>query len=218
MKQKLINILEPLWTVCIVAGITLTVFTTMQIESLIFLVLGLIFLLVDMWIADRKHKESDTIYFAKLKPNAIIPSKREEDGCLDIYACIDEPVIIPPHTNKLIPTGIASAFNSKYRIAFRERGSNTKSNLIVMAGQIDSGYKGEYFVSLFNGNDIPVELTNTVMELEKTEDFIRVPISKAICQFAVEPVPQVKIKEITYNQIKEFKSNRGISCLGGSGK
>ena len=54
--------------------------------------------------------------------------------------------------------------------------------------------------------------------MEKTEDFIKVPASKAVCQFAVEPVPDVKIKEITYNQIQEFKSDRGISCLGGSGK
>lgn len=197
---------------------TLTAFTDMRMASIVLLFIGLILLLVGVWITDKNKKESDIVYFAKTKPNAIIPSKREEDGNYDLYACIDEPVIILPHTNKLIPTGIASVFNSKYRIGFRERGSNTKSNLIVMAGQIDSGYRGEYFVSLFNGNDIPVELTNIITEVEKTEDFIKVPASKAVCQFAVEPVPDVKIKEITYNQIQEFKSDRGISCLGGSGK
>lgn len=33
----------------------------------------------------------NSIYFAKLKDEAIIPSKREEDGAFDVYACFDEP-------------------------------------------------------------------------------------------------------------------------------
>ena len=28
----------------------------------------------------------DRLIFAKMKSNAVIPSKREEDGCYDIYA------------------------------------------------------------------------------------------------------------------------------------
>jgi len=36
---------------------------------------------------------STQIYFAKVKQNAIIPSKREEDGCYDVYACFDEDYI-----------------------------------------------------------------------------------------------------------------------------
>jgi dUTP pyrophosphatase len=161
----------------------------------------------------------DIIYFAKVKPNAIIPTKRDEDGCYDIYACLDEDnLIIQPHTVVLIPTGIASVFSSTYRIAFRERGSNTTSNLEVMAGQIDSGYRGEYFVALQNNNNIPVEITKLIDKVEKTEDFIRVPYSKAICQFAIEEVPQVHINEITYDELLQFKSERGIGCLGSSNK
>ena len=34
------------------------------------------------------------IYFAKTKENAIIPSKRTEDGCYDLYACIDHNMLI----------------------------------------------------------------------------------------------------------------------------
>ena len=56
----------------------------------------------------------DELYFAKVKPDAIIPSKRDEDAAMDIYACFDEDyLVIPPHTTILIPTGIASAFSSK---------------------------------------------------------------------------------------------------------
>lgn len=159
------------------------------------------------------------IYFAKISPNAIIPTKRDEDGCYDLYACFDDyEIIIPPHTVKLISTGIASAFNPKYRIALRERGSNTKSNLSVMAGQIDSGYRNGYFVALHNNNDIPVEITKSVVEVEKTTDFIRVPYSKAICQFAIEEVPVMTIQEIPYKDLLEMGSERGIGSLGSSNK
>ena len=38
------------------------------------------------------------IKFAKVKPNAKIPTKRLEDAGLDIYACFDEPNIVIRHT------------------------------------------------------------------------------------------------------------------------
>ncbi len=161
----------------------------------------------------------ETIYFAKVKPNAIIPTRRDEDGCYDLYACFTEDnIVIQPHTVKLIPTGIASAFSPKYRIGFRERGTNTKINAIVMAGQIDSGFRGEYFVALQNNNDIPLEITKSITDIEKTPDYIRFPYSKAICQFAIEEVPQVNIEEITYDKLKQISSERGMGCLGSSNK
>ena len=80
------------------------------------------------------------------------PSKREADGCYDIYANFEEEfMVIQPNQVKLIPTKIFSKFDSKYRISVRERGSNTKSGMIVMAGQIDSNYRGEWFVAIYNG-------------------------------------------------------------------
>ncbi|MDF2950458.1 MAG: deoxyUTP pyrophosphatase [Anaerocolumna sp.] len=163
-------------------------------------------------------KENELL-FAKVRDGAIIPSKREEDGCFDIYACFNEEyMVIPPHTNKLIPTGIASAFTPKYRLAIRERGSNTKSTLITMAGQVDSGYRGEIFVSLYNGNDIHIEITKNIIEVEKTEDLIRVPYTKAIAQFAIEEVPVMNVKEISYEYLVKIESERGIGKLGSSTK
>jgi len=166
------------------------------------------------------------VYFSKVKPDAIIPTKREEDGCYDIYACFNEnEIIIPAHTVKLIPTGIASAFPPDYRIAFRERGSNTKSTLQVMAGQIDSGYRGEFFTALYNGNDCPVTISkdfNDVTKTYKTEsdelEEVFVPYKKAICQFAIEEVPKVIINEISYEDLQKFISERGIGKLGSSNK
>jgi dUTP pyrophosphatase len=87
-----------------------------------------------------------------------------------------------------------------------------------MAGQIDSGYRGSIFVSLYNGNDVPVEISKSISEVEKTEDFIRVPKSKAIAQFAMEEVPQMNIKEVTYEELLTIESERGIGSLGSSNK
>ena len=66
----------------------------------------------------------DDLYFAKVKPEAIIPSKRDEDAAYDLYACFDEDyMVIAPHTTKLVPTGIATAFSSDYVAIVKERGS-----------------------------------------------------------------------------------------------
>ena len=161
----------------------------------------------------------DTIYFAKIKPTAQIPYKRDEDWCYDIYACFDEnELILKPFTTTLVPTWIASIFNKKYRIWIRERSSNSKTTLKVSAGQIDSGYRWEYFVALYNGNEIPVEISKSVNEIVKTHQLIRHPYSKAIAQFAIELVPQTSIQEVSYEEIQKIVSERGIWALWSSGK
>lgn len=163
--------------------------------------------------------EENELLFAKTKENAIIPSKRDEDGCYDIYACFDEEEVeIEPFTNKLIDSGIATAFDKRWRLAIRERGSNSKSGLITMSGQVDSGYRGSIFVSLYNANSVPVIISKNVDALEKTDDYIKVPYSKAIAQFAMEEVPVLEEKEIDYEILKTIASERGVGALGSSGK
>lgn len=161
---------------------------------------------------------SNRILFAKVNPDAIIPSKRDEDGCYDLYICTSEDVVIQPHQIKLIPTGICSTFSSKYRIGIRERGSNTKSGLITVAGQIDSGFTGEWFLALYNTHDVPVCITRDVKEVIKTEDFVLIPYNKAQAQFSIEVIPQVKVQEVDLAYIKGLNTNRGENCLGSSGK
>lgn len=160
------------------------------------------------------------IRFGKLNENAKIPAYATDgSGWADIYACFEDyEMAIPPHTTKLIPTGLCSAFNKEYRVKFAERGSNTKSGLIVQAGCIDSDYTGEWFVALHNSNNIPLEITKGVDEVECTEDFIRVPYSKAICQMGIEIIPKVAIVEGDVGEIVSRKTQRGDGCLGSSRK
>lgn len=160
----------------------------------------------------------DNIKFARVDDSVKFPTKRSEDGCYDIYAHITEDFVIPSHTNELIPTGLHSAFDKKYRIAIRERGSNTKANMIVMAGQIDSGYRGEWFVSIYNGNNKDIILSNDVDRVFDNGNVIYVPTSKAIAQFAVEYVPVVNISEISVEELQKIDSERGTGALGSSNK
>ena len=163
------------------------------------------------------------IKFAKVNPDAKIPTKRTEDAGFDLYACLDEYVdwiCIPPHTSQLIPTGIASAFDSDWAVIFRERGSTGVKNMKINAGVIDSGFRGEYFVSLYNGNDIPVYITKYMdgEQAPEAKDAILYPYSKAIAQALVIPVPTTNVEEISYEELQDIPSERGVGQLGSSNK
>ena len=164
----------------------------------------------------------DELYFAKVKPNAIIPSKREEDAAYDIYACFDEDyLVIPPHQTILIPTGIATVFSSKWVALLRERGSNGSKGLAQRAGVIDSGYRGEWFVPLTNTNRVPIVIVKKGVELPliyENSHAILYPYEKGIAQLLMVEVPKLRTKEITYEELLQFNSERGTGALGSSGK
>mgnify|MGYP000734891585 FL=1 len=81
-----------------------------------------------------------TVKFAKVRPTAVIPTKRDEDAGFDIYADFeDDFIIIDPHTTTLIPTGIASACDVDYCFILKERGSTGSKGIAQRCGVIDSG-------------------------------------------------------------------------------
>lgn len=159
------------------------------------------------------------IMFAKLREGAIIPSKRDEDSDYDLYACFEEEeFVIPALSTRLVPTGIISAFDESLGVKFEERGSNTKWCGIVQAGVIDSGYRGEWFCAIYNGNTLPVHISKAVSEVQRLEDRVMVPYSKAVCQFNVREIPKVDIQEVRPETVLACESARGAGALGSSGK
>ncbi len=159
------------------------------------------------------------ILFAKVRPGAVIPSKREEDSDYDLYACFEEEeFVIPAFSTRLIPTGLISAFDSGLGVKFEERGSNTKWCGIVQAGVIDSGYRGEWLCAMYNGNPVPVHLSKKTDEVLRLPDRVMVPYSKAICQFHVREIPRMSIEEASPDEVLAVASERGAGRLGSSGK
>lgn len=161
------------------------------------------------------------IKFAKVRPDAIIPTKRVEDMGLDIYACFDEDYIeIPPNGTKLIPTGIASAYDPEWGIILRERGSTGVKAMKISAGVLDSGFRNEWFVCLYNGNDVPVYIAK-YLDGEQSpcvENAIIYSYDKAIAQAIVLPVPEIVSEEISYDELQKIPSERGMGQLGSSNK
>lgn len=160
---------------------------------------------------------NNDIYFAKINSKAIIPSKREEDGAFDIYACFEEDyLVIEPHQTKMIPTGICSAFSSDYVAILKERGSTGTKGMGQRAGVIDSGYRGEWFIPITNHNDIPIIISkNNICGITNVKVY---PYEKAICQVIMVKVPKLTIKEISIEELMKFESERGTGALGSSGK
>lgn len=175
-------------------------------------------------------REVVDIKFAKVHPNAIIPSKRDEDMGFDIYACFDEDyIVISPHETKLVPTGIASSCSAEYGFLVFERGSTGSKGIARRCGVIDSGYRNEWFIGLTNTTDRNLlisklskeEIYNKYYDDYKPwikEDFMVYPYSKAIAQALVVPVPKTNVVEISYEELKTIESERGMGKLGSSSK
>lgn len=164
-----------------------------------------------------------TVKFAKVKEDAIIPSKRDEDAGWDIYPCFDEEyMVIAPNETKLVPTGICSAFDKEWVFILKERGSTGSRGIGQRAGIIDSGFRGEWFVCVSNHNNAPLIIgdekfykdTHSIMH----NGTIFYPKTKAIAQALLLPVPEVEVEECTYDEIQAIKSERGSGVIGSSGK
>ena len=175
-------------------------------------------------------KEIVDIKFAKVHPNAIIPSKRDEDMGFDIYACFDENyIIIPPHETNLIPTGIASACDPNYGFLIFERGSTGSKGIARRCGVIDSGYRNEWFIGLTNTTDKMLFISKmsekeTYIDYYGEEEMDEMlpsfvyPYSKAIAQALIIPVLKTEVNEIPYDELMIIKSERGLGKLGSSSK
>ena len=146
---------------------------------------------------------SETVKVKKLKENAVIP-KRATDGSAgaDLYACIDEPVVIEPSQLVKIPTGIAIELQRKDLGAFlfARSGLGVKYGITLSngVGVVDSDYRGEICVGLCNVSDKPY----TIEPEER------------ICQMVIAPVLTPEIVEAT----ELSDTARGAGGFGSTGR
>jgi hypothetical protein len=127
-----------------------------------------------------------------------------------------------------VPTGIASSLLPKYYYNIKhERGSTSKWGMSVLAGVIDSGYRGEWFVNIVPTKfDVVISKTYAfpVVDgkkkavLDRHNGVAYYPYEQAIAQATLDLVPDVRVKEITLEQLQLIPSQRGEGKLGASGK
>lgn len=159
------------------------------------------------------------IKFAKVRPTAKIPSKTIENAGYDIYADFDDDfMVIHPHNTLMIPTGLASACDNDYCFILKERGSTGTKGIAQRCGVVDAGYRGEWFVPITNTTNNTIVICKADAISRIPTDWVVYPYEKAICQALVVPVPNLEVKEITYDELKAIKSERGNGALGSSGK
>ena len=126
------------------------------------------------------------VLIKKLDPAVELPAYKTEGASgMDLMALVKEPINLKPNSSCLVPTGLAVAFSSDFEIQIRPRsGLAAKNSISVLntPGTIDSDYRGEIKVILFNHgkNDFLINnkdriaqmiLTPVIkMDLEETVD------------------------------------------------
>tara|TARA_B110000438_G_scaffold267109_1_gene281691 strand:+ start:21 stop:458 length:438 start_codon:yes stop_codon:yes gene_type:complete len=103
--------------------------------------------------------------------------KTEGASGMDLMAFIDKPIKLAPKNSCLVPTGLSVAFSDLYEIQIRPRsGLAAKNNISVLntPGTIDSDYRGEIKIILFNhgSNDF------TINNKDRIAQIILVPVNK----------------------------------------
>ena len=100
---------------------------------------------------------------------------------MDLVAFLKDAVIVKPKTSSLIPTGISVAFSKNYEIQIRPRsGLAAKNNITVLntPGTIDSDYRGEIKVIIYNHGDTNFIINNG----DRIAQMILCPVVKMILE------------------------------------
>ena len=141
------------------------------------------------------------VLIKKLDPSVELPSYKTDGASgMDLMAFIKKPITLKPKSSSLIPTGLSVAFSNDFEIQIRPRsGLAAKNHISVLntPGTIDSDYRGELKVILFNhGND----------------DYL-INNKDRIAQMVLTPVIKITFEE-TDNLPKTIRGEGGFGSTG----
>ena len=142
------------------------------------------------------------VLIKKLNPKAELPKyKTEGSSGMDLMAFLESPVNLKPQESELIPTGISIAIPEDTEVQIRPRsGLAAKSSISVLntPGTIDSDYRGEIKIILFNHGKEEFTVNNN----DRIAQMILMPVLKA-----------------DFEEVKELpKTIRGSGGFGSTGK
>jgi dUTP pyrophosphatase len=139
----------------------------------------------------------DTLRFKQLDSRATLPARGSSLAAgLDI--CSIEDVTIGPHERAMVRTGLAVAIPEGFygRVAPRS-GLAVKQGLDVLAGVIDSDYRGELCCVLYNTSPA----------------YMSLPVGSKICQLIIEKI--ITPKAVWVADLDE--TARGAGGFGSTG-
>lgn len=133
----------------------------------------------------------------RLSPEAVLPTRAHaDDAGLDLYGLED--AIIAPSQGKLLRTGIAVQLPKGFFALVADRSSQAKRGIKTAGGVIDSGYRGEIHVVLWN-------ISGAELRIQKGD---------RIAQLLILPVTTPTITEVTDLD----DTARGAKGFGSSGR
>ena len=142
------------------------------------------------------------VVIKKLDSSVQLPTYKTDGASgMDLMAHIEKPINLKPGKSCLVPTGLSVAFSEEYEIQIRPRsGLAAKNNISVLntPGTIDSDYRGEIKIILFNHG---------------SEDFI-INNNDRVAQMILAPVIKMELEE----KSELPKSVRGEGGFGSTGK
>ena len=142
------------------------------------------------------------VLIKKLSPSVQLPSYKTSGASgMDLMAYIEKPINLKPGKACLVPTGLSVAFPEEYEIQIRPRsGLAAKNNISILntPGTIDSDYRGEIKIILFNHSN---------------ENFI-IKNNDRVAQMVLTPIIKMELEET--NALPE--SIRGKGGFGSTGK
>jgi len=126
------------------------------------------------------------VLIKKLNANVELPAYKTNGASgMDLMAFIGEPIRLSPNSSCLVSTGLSVAFSEDYEIQIRPRSGLAAKNSITVLntpGTIDSDYRGEIKIILFNHGKVDFIVNNkdrvaqmiltpiVKMELEETDN------------------------------------------------
>lgn len=111
-------------------------------------------------------------------------------AALDLHACTDGDTVIPPHERVIIPTGIAVAIPEGYVGIMAVRSSMGAKHGINLAngiGVIDSDYRGQLHVTLYNTTEQPY----TVQSGDRIAQLMVMPVARPTIK-VVDTLPETE--------------------------
>lgn len=140
----------------------------------------------------------NTVFVKLLNSDAILPTKaNQSDAGWDLYST--EEIMIRSNNRCTIHTGISIQIPEEYvGLIWPRSGLSVKKGIDVLAGVVDSGYRGEIMVCLYNTSN----------------DNLFINKGDRIAQILFQQVPYFNM--VTVDELSD--TDRGLGGFGSSGQ